>query len=427
MKPMRKLTAAILALAMVTTGSIMPKQSARSQGKNDPGRQQTAVSKTRLEVMEGSGEFQQWVKTRTINSAEKLQFAWYTDEPGVALATWMVSDKAFSTSPLSLPTQAPHVIASGPLAEVPQKGHGKTFLIDFAKFAPKTPPNTPTSYWVYIVTKNAQQQPVGLPSATVKIIYRALTIQKPVDLSDIPADKPVPMPIEVNLHTFKVNKTNEGEGDDDPYLIMAVIYADGTTVNPLDLAHSSVRITSPSKTHNNLLMDAHDNEPRSGKSYNIPYSLGHFENAILPLHGAGPLQTAQALSTVAVLVVALEEDGTSDSAANAGQKALVNNLQKELNAAIRSGSPPNPAAIQKKIQDKVTQAVKKETLSDWWAPWGLFDALDPDDFIGASFALCSYKQILDAGATGLPISLSCKSSQGDYTISGSIRRTGKWY
>jgi hypothetical protein len=425
MKPIRKPSAALLALMMITTSLMIPAQSARSQGKDENRQRQQPVlevRKTRLEVREGSGEFEQWVKTLTITYAHKLLFAWDTDEPGVATAEWMVTDKVVYLPQSSPIRHAPHVIANGPLTQVPQKGHRAFFEIDFAQFAPKSPPKNPKSYLVHIVTKNAQQQPVGsTPSATVTIIYRAQPASS-VDLSGIPAEEPKPMPIKVSLHRFEVNRTNEGEGDDDPYLLIAVIYADGTTINPRDLAHSSVRIDSPSKTHNNLLMDAYDNEPRSGKSYSIPYSLGAFEKAILPLHGAGSLQTAQTLSTVAVLVIVMEEDNTSDSAANAGRKALVNNLQQELNAAIRSGAPPDPEAIQNRVRDRVIQAVKKETLSDWWAPWGLFDAPDPDDFIGANFAIFNYKQILDAGIKGLPISLTCKSSEGSYTITGSIGR-----
>jgi len=120
-------------------------------------------------------------------------------------------------------------------------------------------------------------------------------------------------------------------------------------------------------------------------------------------------------------VLTMDEDNTSDSAANAGRKALVDNLQKELNAAIQSTTPPNIPAIQQRITDKIVAAVKKETLKDWWAPWGLFDAVDPDDFIGADFVTFSYAQIQNAGANGLPITLECKSSDGSYTINGRIR------
>jgi hypothetical protein len=94
-----------------------------------------------------------------------------------------------------------------------------------------------------------------------------------------------------------------------------------------------------------------------------------------------------------------------------------------LNAAVR-GLPaqPNVAAIQQRITAKMIDAAKKETLKDWWAPWGLFDGTNPDDFIGSGFATFSYAQLLNAGNSSLPITLNCKSSDGWYTINGSIAR-----
>ena len=202
---------------------------------------------------------------------------------------------------------------------------------------------------------------------------------------------------------------------------MSMLVVDGTTVNIGDLAQATVRLDSPNKTHNNLGMDAYSDEPKSGKSYSIPIPIGHFEKIILPLRGL-PLQMAEDLSTVGILVVAMEEDNTSVSAANAGRKALVNNLQKELTAAVRSAKKPNAADITEKVKGKVKEVIKEETLKDWWTPWGLFDAAAPDDIIGSNFATFTYTQILNAGNNTLPISLDCKSKEGHYTITGRIGR-----
>jgi len=256
----------------------------------------------------------------------------------------------------------------------------------------------------------------------VKVTYSAST-QKPLDLSSIPVELPKPMPIILHLDEFTVNKTNEGQGDDDPYLFVVAIYADGTTVKPLDLANSTVRLDSPTKTHNNLLMDAYDDEPKTGKSYNIPLEIGHFETGILPLSGLPPSlgsQLRKTLSRVGILVIVMDEDGTEIGAVKAARKALIKNLQKELDTAIQSMKAPDIGNLTKKITDKVIAAAKKETLNNWWAPWGLFDAVDPDDFIGVNFAIFSYAQIEDAGLNGLPISFVCASDEGSYTITGTI-------
>jgi len=394
----------------------------KSQGKNPqqgttPG---PPVSKTKIEVQEFGGEFQNWVNGLTITMAEKVTFRYSTNEPGAVSAIWQVSDKAFSTGPAATVLQAPHVIASGVLGKVPAPGHVSQFEVNFKQFVPITPPTNPLGYWVFVIIKNGAGKPVGIASAPVKITYRKAT-QASTNLSGIPADKPVPMPIEISLSSFTVHATNEGEGDDDPYLFIVAIYADGTTIRVTDLAHASVRLDSPSKTHNNLGMDAYSNEPKSGKSYSIPFAVGHFAKGILPLSGGLPLKTARDLSTVSILVITMDEDSTSDAAANSARKALVDNLQKELNVAIQS-LPANPdvSAIQQRIKDKMIGAAKKETLKDWWTPWGLFDATNPDDFIGSGLATFTYSQLLNAGNKTLPINLECKSSEGWYTIKGSI-------
>ncbi|MDQ3545803.1 MAG: hypothetical protein M3429_04695, partial [Verrucomicrobiota bacterium] len=216
----------VILLAVISTSLIMPAPPAHSQGKRTQGGTTPAppTTKTKLEAQEFGGEFQQWVKSLTITSAEEVTFRWMTDQPGVASAVWQVSDKPVVFGENIAQSQAPQVIASGVLGSVPKPGHVAMFDIDFAQFAPKTPPSTPRSYWVFVKTRNAAQQFVGLPSASVKITYRKST-QKPVDFSSIPGQTPKPMPIQIHLSKFTVNKTNEGQGDDDPYLFVVALYA----------------------------------------------------------------------------------------------------------------------------------------------------------------------------------------------------------
>jgi hypothetical protein len=431
----------ILALAQIFPNLV------KSQGKNPQQGTTPAppVSKTKIEVQENGGDFASpWVKSLTITSVGTLAFRYSTNEPGATSAIWQVSDKPFSSSPQITAAQAPHVIAGGALGTVPAPGHVSQFEINFGSFAPQAPPSSPKSYWVFIVTKNSHHYPVGLASVPVKIVYQKST-QPDTDLSGIPLDNQAPpMAIEINLTSFTVHKTNEGEGDDDPYLFVAAFYADGTTVNAADLAHATVRLDSPSKTHNNLGMDAYSDEPKSGKSYSVPIPIGHFEKVIQPIAGGLPLQMARDNSTVGILVITMEEDTTTDSAANAARKAMVDNLQKELSAAIRSfPKKTDIPGIKTRIKAKMKEAAKTETLKDWWTPWGLFDAANPDDVIGVGFATFTYTEILNAGNNSLPITLDCQTTgehftftpgstqpkkeviaaaEGHYTITGTIRK-----
>lgn len=176
----------VLALALLP---ISP-NAAKSQGKNPqqgttPG---PPVTKTKIEAQEFSGDFQNWVKLLTITTPDTVTFHFSTSEPGAVSAIWQISDKSFSTGSAMTAGQGPHVIASGALGKVPAPGHVSQFDINFKQFAPATPPTVPLNYWVFIVTKNSRNLPVGLPSVPVKIIYHKST-QPVTDLSGI-GDQP---------------------------------------------------------------------------------------------------------------------------------------------------------------------------------------------------------------------------------------------
>ncbi|HEY3025338.1 MAG TPA: hypothetical protein VGJ55_04205 [Pyrinomonadaceae bacterium] len=182
MKTIRRLLPILFLLSFVT--AMMPAQPALSQGKNQ-GQGTTpapAVTKTKIEVQENGGDFASpWVKALTITSADTLAFRYSTNEPAATSAIWRVSDKPFSSGPQIAAAQAPHVIASGALGKVPAPGHVSQFEVNFASFAPKTPPTSPKSYWVFVVTEASRGKPVGIASVPVKIVYHKST-QPPLQL-----------------------------------------------------------------------------------------------------------------------------------------------------------------------------------------------------------------------------------------------------
>jgi hypothetical protein len=142
------------------------------------------VTKTKLEVKQFSKEFEQWVKTITITSADKLTFRWSTDEGSAKRGVWKVSDKPVSfgstmSAAAAALQQQPNVISSGSAGSVSTNGKIVTFEIDFALFAPKNPPPTPRTYWVFLTPTSGvgrinqgSGQPVGIPSVPVKVVYR---------------------------------------------------------------------------------------------------------------------------------------------------------------------------------------------------------------------------------------------------------------
>ncbi|WP_421659343.1 hypothetical protein [Leptothermofonsia sp. ETS-13] len=229
---------------------------------------------------------------------------------------------------------------------------------------------------------------------------------------------PVPgtLPVTIHLSNFTCHNADEDNfysNGDEPYLFVAAIYADGTTIQLANLANAKVRIKSPSKTHGNLGRT----RVKARNSFAIPAATGLFSTSILPIAGL-PDNLGKEKSTVGLIVIAMEEDATKTSAANAGQQALVNVLQKELTNAVRTVSALDVDTLRTKLSSAIRQAIKKESLS---SITGIFSFVDPDDYIGADFAIWSYQQIENAGSQGMPISMNFKKSGVHYQITGSIR------
>lgn len=231
--------------------------------------------------------------------------------------------------------------------------------------------------------------------------------------------QPVPagsLPVTLQLNQFICHNADEDSfysNGDEPYLFVAAIYADGTTIQLSNLANARVRIQSPSKTHGNLGRK----NVKAGNRFAIPPSTGRFSTNILPIGGL-PENIAKEKSMVGLIVIAMEEDATPTKAANAGGQALVKVLQKELDQAIRTISSPDVNLLKTRIASAMRQAIKQESLR---SISGIFSVVDPDDYIGADFAMWSYQQIQNAGSAGLPINMHFKKSGVHYQVTGLVR------
>jgi hypothetical protein len=227
-----------------------------------------------------------------------------------------------------------------------------------------------------------------------------------------------PMPISLQLTQFTCHNADEDSwysNGDEPYLFVAAIYVDGTTIKLSELSTAKARIKSPTATHGNLGKD----HVKGGQTFGVPQATGQFSSSILPIDGL-PEALGKEKSLIGLVVIAMEEDATPTSAANAGRKALVNVLQKELDRAIQTVTMPDVNILKTKISNAMKAAIKKESLS---SISGIFSVVDPDDYVGADFEMWSYKQIEQAGSAGLPINMTFKSEGVHYSIKGLIKRS----
>ena len=405
-------------------------------------------------------------------SPTRLRFRWITLYTGVGYAIWQASDSPFPTS------GKPRLIASGDAGKAPAKGKAQYFYIDFKKIV-KNEKRRPLNYYVRVVTyakekaqlkKNLTTKKKGLTvktSTTGKTTGRG-TLQKESSRDKVMVKKTIGNPsssakvsiissssdtrftfpglhpelynkmrIHIDLNSLKILGTG---GDEDPYLLIAVIYADGTTIVPFFdwttrnaiyfSPRPTVRIDSPTKTHENVP----GGDP--GDKLTIPASTGHFEKVIKPigrrLAGQLGLSSKQEkglreATQVAIVVIGFEEDAVpSTEVVNESREKFVKRLGEELNGIIplripikKGGAPklPNLAGsvsdIKEKLREELTDFAKAEGLKEvllriglavhWYLSPG---ALNADDYIGHALALFSYQQIMDAGTKGIPFTMT---------------------
>jgi hypothetical protein len=225
------------------------------------------------------------------------------------------------------------------------------------------------------------------------------------------------LPVTVRLSQFRIANPDEDgvfSDGDEPYLFVAAIFADGTTIDVSNLRAATVRIQSPAKTHGNLGLSG------VGKgTYAIPSAIGTFKTTLKPLSGLANLDLARNLALAGIIVIAMDEDGTPTSAINKAREAFVSILQRDLNKAVRRASEPNIAQLTAKIEDAMVDAIKEDLIS---SPGGFLSGLpgvvDPDDFIGAGFAMARYPEIRAAGSAGVPISMTFTKSGTRYVVNG---------
>lgn len=411
-------------------------------GKNVFGK----ISPCTLEVQQLSKDFETWGKTKTITQPLMQPFRWKVIGKSVKSGRWQLSKQPFKlTDPVLNPSG---LLAQGYAGEAPKQGHVRWFKIDLSKYLPSQP-QSDQKYYVRMVGLDQSKQPVGIGSLPVTITHTQPNEPTKFYTKGLHPELWKPLPIVVNMHHLKIVKASE-EDDEEPYLLAAVVYADGTTIDPLNFPGSSVRIDSPTKTHENL--PQYNGDLGTGDTVFIPKNIGRFEKSILPI-GLDALDLLEHVNwkeafdyklltkntPVAVLVIALEEDATSTSAANAARNALIKGMRQELNKIVRnlkiSDLKKKGAAkklvnsvwsVKDKIQDKALDAAKKKTMEDLWVlftpafPLKLAEIADPDDLVGVGVAMFNYEDIKNAGKAGMSFKMDFNNGDAHYELRGRV-------
>jgi hypothetical protein len=408
-----------------------------------------------LLVMENPGDFSRWVEAKTIDEPEDSLFSFKNNLAKVVGARWQLSSQPMPNNDLS--NNFAGFLGSGSF-QPPAQGKGKVITVNWKNLVPAKSANGTKYYFRVVAYQSANETNPLLTSNTVVItIKRSNSDVKftPKGLLQTVKQKhpdmfaASPMTIELDLQKLYIGNNNENH--DEPYLLVLVVYVDGTTINPLALSTSSVRIDCPTKTHGNVPdKDQNGNDLEEGATAKIPAATGHFTKTIqligkdfaADLEDAdGGIGSAMAKGTaVYVVVIAMEEDNTPTDVINTARATALAELQKILNETIQAmtlddlmkGNPPkfDPQNKLQAAQEKVIAAVKDNTLTPgWWTP-AIFptkigEFLDPDDLVGVAFRKFTFGELLAAGTNGIPFELECwnpKAWEGSYTVQGLIRR-----
>jgi hypothetical protein len=412
-----------------------------------------------LLVQEGSGDFTEWKKSKTIDGPEQSLFSFRNDRAGVTQAVWQLSSQPMPANDPS--TNFPGYLGGGTFPPPPQ-AQARTFSADWKAFAPAEPVNG-AKYYIRVIVKEGPANAAVVASNVVEItINKSKTSvvftpkgllqtvqQKHPELYATPS-----MVVQLDLNELYIG--NDNESADEPYLLVAVVYLDGTTIDPFDMQNSTVRIDSAKKTHGNVSSeDASGEDLEEGSTAQIPSATGHFERTITPIglllaadleDPNGALGSAIGATTaVYVVLIAMEEDSTSTEAIDAARAAFLTALRSEIEAVLHSVTLGNIVsgnlpkldaekfkAMEKNLKQKAIGAAEDETFFPlWWTPAVLGPFLtanvDKDDVVGFAVQKFSYSDLLAAGPAGIPFEATTSAEdlddwEGLYTIRGTIRR-----
>ena len=432
------LTLSLLSLALyaIPSDAQKIKPGTAGQGFNGPD--------IMLEVKQGGDVSNQWIRNWVEADPQVVKFRWSTKLKNIQSAQWQVLG----------PDQLA-ILARGNAGAVPAVNGHTQFNIDFRSIAGATK-HRPLKYWVRVALFNqfgaVSSTSPPIIGAPVKISFVGSGPGTNFDFTGLRPDLLHTLPLAIDLQTLKILDGGNGQ---EPYLLAVIVYADGTTIKPklvgknIEFPNSSVRLDSPSQTHDNIAGASVD----ENQAVPIPASTGHFETILRPigidlaqqLNFDNSQQTLLRSKTViGILVIGLEEGSTpSTDVMDEVRAELLGEIQAELDAIVRGVKIPvsNPSkapsvlqavdAVKGPIRERLVESAKAKGLAEFYSylkiPGGphlmgflAIAALNHDEFVGAGTKVLSYQDLLDAGEAGVTFDLDLKNSDNDlrYRVRG---------
>jgi hypothetical protein len=217
----------------------------------------------------------------------------------------------------------------------------------------------------------------------------------------------------MNLDTLVIRATTDPVGEDEPFLWTVFVKLDGDTIEANDITNSTATVISISGSHKNLNVDGAD----QGAQIAIPPNVGQFTTVLKTARGIDP---KRGLAAFGFLVVALEQDETTDGAIEEGRTALVGEVQQGLNEAIRAVMTQilnDPHEFEQFAAQLISRA-EQATVDAIVHRDNIFNLLFSDDFVGSAFHLFKFSDLL-SGDIVIPLDLDFRND-GHYQATGSL-------
>ncbi|MGH7563336.1 MAG: hypothetical protein ACREK5_02805 [Gemmatimonadota bacterium] len=399
-----------------------------------------------LDVKLFGGEFTEWKEEYNETDPTIVTFRATTKSTKLGVARWQV---------LGNPNDPASVLAEGQAGTL-QAGKYIGFTVDFRPIVGSNK-QRPLSYWVRLLgyenVRYGGTPPPPATSAFVRVNFVAPGPPTVFTFEGLNPELSYSMPVGARLQTL----WSIGDTDIEPYLFVAVVYADGTTIVPeVDVAtqrirftNSKVRLAGASGTHGNVLGGG---DMDSGQTVPIPASTGLFEATIRPIglqmadQYGRPESEKRKLrenTQVGIVVIGMEEDAIpSTETANELYGEFIAALQVELDNLVRgvvldAVNPQFPdlagavQEIRSRLRPRLEDLAKSKTIAELegylaipGAPMlATFGAVNADDYIGAGHFIVTYQQLLDAGEAGVPFNLDLSDNPDEavaYNISGRV-------
>jgi hypothetical protein len=162
--------------------------------------------------------------------------------------------------------------------------------------------------------------------------------------------------VEIDLARLIVRDAEEDFSGDEPYLWTIWFKIDGDRFDLRD-RNRGATVVSTSGSHRNLGESAVSMRP--GAVVAIPDRVGRFGSVLKTLRGLDPLSPqSRDRTTFGMIAVAMEEDGLSDGAIEAGRRAFVSTLQNQLDRAVRTLSEPDMEELKDTLKEATEEAIK---------------------------------------------------------------------